>query len=410
MARDYNDDLFKDSTMTFGEHLEELRSSLFRAVLSLVVGFAVGLYFGDWVVKRIQDPLVAALEEYYKKSAVEKYKADLETRRAAGKVILPEEEDEKLFEQLIYKARLLPSEVYVSADAVLTALRAQRPDLHMGPPKSDEKPHEAPAANAEKAAAADDAKTADAAKPAGASATADAAKPARTAEEAAAEAELTKEKMLRLVLWHTIEDDERLRVKGLNAQEAFMIWIKAAFISGIVIASPLIFFFIWTFVAAGLYPHERKYVYVFLPFSLILFLAGAALAFFFVFEPVLAFFFSFNRMLGIEPDPRISEWLSFVLLMPLAFGVSFQLPLVMLFLERIGIFDLDAYLSKWRVAVLVIAILSMVLSPGGDPYSMMFMMVPLIVLYFGGIGLCKWLPSNRSPYDAVPERELENVK
>jgi sec-independent protein translocase protein TatC len=136
----------------------------------------------------------------------------------------------------------------------------------------------------------------------------------------------------------------------------------------------------------------------FLPFSLLLFLAGASLAFFFVFKPVLAFFFSFNRSLGIDPDPRISEWLSFVLMMPLGFGLAFQLPLVMLFLARIGIFDVEVYLAKWKIAVLGMAVASMVLSPGGDPYSMLMMLVPLIILYFGGVALCKWLPSKRNPY------------
>ena len=98
--------------------------------------------------------------------------------------------------------------------------------------------------------------------------------------------------------------------------------------------------------------------------------------------------------MGQELEPRISEWLGFVLLLPLGFGISFQLPLVMLFLERIHIFNVQVYLAKWRIAVLVMAITSMVLSPGGDPYSMMMMLVPLIGLYFGGIGLCKWLPNS----------------
>jgi sec-independent protein translocase protein TatC len=74
------------------------------------------------------------------------------------------------------------------------------------------------------------------------------------------------------------------------------------------------------------------------------------------------------------------------------------LPLVMLFLERIGIFNVEVYLAKWRIAVLVMAIASMVLSPGGDPYSMMMMLIPLVFLYFGGVALCKWLPAKRNPY------------
>src|SRR5262249_31489520 len=121
------------------------------------------------------------------------------------------------------------------------------------------------------------------------------------------------------------------------------------------------------------------------------FLAGAATAYIFVFEPVLSFLFSFNKSLGIEIDPRINEWMSFVLLLPLGFGVGFQLPLVMLFLERLGIFDIQMYREKWRISILVIFILSAVLTPA-DPYSLLLMACPLTLLYFCGILLCKWLP------------------
>jgi len=117
---------------------------------------------------------------------------------------------------------------------------------------------------------------------------------------------------------------------------------------------------------------------------------------------VLEFLFSFNRLMNIDPDPRISEWLGFVLFLPIGFGISFQLPLVMLFLERIGIFTVKAYLSSWRVAVLVIFVIAMFLTPA-DPTSMMLMAAPLTVLYFGGILLCTFLPKNRSPYDELDE-------
>ena len=115
-----------------------------------------------------------------------------------------------------------------------------------------------------------------------------------------------------------------------------------------------------------------------------------------MFTPVLRFFFGYNDEFGVALELRISEWLSFLLLMILGFGISFQLPLVMLFLERIGILSVQTYLAKWKIAVLVLAILSMVLSPGGDPTSMMLMLVPLVGLYFAGIALCKWLPSRRT--------------
>jgi sec-independent protein translocase protein TatC len=102
-------------------------------------------------------------------------------------------------------------------------------------------------------------------------------------------------------------------------------------------------------------------------------------------------------MMKIDPDPRISEWMSFVLLLPLGFGISFQLPLVMLIAERIGVVSVATYVDKWRIAVLAIFVIAMVLTPA-DPISMLLMAIPLTVLYFGGILMCKYLPKRRSPY------------
>ena len=154
---------------------------------------------------------------------------------------------------------------------------------------------------------------------------------------------------------------------------------------------------IWNFVAAGLYPNEKKYVHLYLPFSLGLFLAGAALCFYFVIPQVLEWLFSFNKTLKIDPDPRINEWIGFALFLPLGFGISFQLPLVMLLLNRIGLLSVELYLAKWRISILVIFIISMILTPA-DPVSMLFMAVPLTGLYFLGIGMCRWMPRGQNPF------------
>ena len=164
----------------------------------------------------------------------------------------------------------------------------------------------------------------------------------------------------------------KVRFQVLNAQEAFMIWMKAALMTGLVIASPYLFFQIWIFVAAGLYPHEKNYVYLYLPISLLLFFGGASLAFVFVFDPVLDFLFTFNKGMNADFDPRIGEWLGFVLILPLGFGISFQLPLVMLFLNRIGLVSIETYIKQWRIAILTIFVVAMVLTPA-DPISMLLM-------------------------------------
>ena len=213
--------------------------------------------------------------------------------------------------------------------------------------------------------------------------------------------QFSREDLIHLRVYESLEDDSRLKLINLGTHEPFMVYMKASLVVGAMVASPLIFFFIWEFIAAGLHGHERKHIYVYLPISLGLFFAGAALAFFVVFDFVLDFLFWFNQQMGITPTPRISDWMSFVLLLPLGFGISFQLPLVMLFLERIGIFTVQTYIEKWRIAVLVISILSMFLTPA-DPGSMLLMGVPLVGLYFGGILLCRYMPGHAAAKRGEP--------
>ena len=199
-----------------------------------------------------------------------------------------------------------------------------------------------------------------------------------------------------ITMWVPLSNEPQ----SLAPTDGFFIWLKAGIVTGLLVSLPAILWFLWTFVAAGLYPHEQKYVYIFLPISLLLFFAGVFLAFFFVFAPVLDFLFSFNKAMGIAPQMRINDWLSFVMFLPLGFGIAFQLPLVMLFANRIGVVSIEAYIDKWRIAVMGICVLSMILTPS-DPISMVLMAVPLTVLYFLGIGMCKWMPTPKkeNPFD-----------
>jgi sec-independent protein translocase protein TatC len=350
MKRDYDDDLFKDTTMTFGEHLEELRTCLFRALLGLMVGFGIGLYLSNTVVGFIKHPLEDALGNYYTSGAVREYTKLAAIWEAEGRQ-LPytlQQIEEAVDRGLIFEVRYVHEPTAGSAVAAVPVSAA-----------ATDEPSDA----------------------------GDGGSPADGASQQAP----LDEQLKPLLLWQRVEDDNRISIRTLSAQEAFTIWIKAGFITGFVLASPWMFYQIWTFVAAGLYPHEKKYVHVFLPFSIGLFLTGAAVAYFFVFQFVLKFLLDFNVWLGLDPDPRISEWLSFVLFLPLGFGLGFQLPLVMLFLERIGIFDVPAYWEKWKIAVMAIVILAAVLTPA-DPYSMLLLGGPMVLLYFLGIALCTWWP------------------
>ena len=335
--------------MTFGQHLEELRGCLFKSLVGLLIGFAIGLSVGSYVVAFIQRPLAQALNHYFQREAIDRVDGELEKLKRSGRALpfTPEQVEDR-----VLKKNLLEEEVYIDPAELIQQLKIAYPEQFKGVQLPPQTP--------------------------------------RLGEE-------TDEKLIRLFLWHRGEDDPRMRIKSLNAQEPFSVYVKASLLVGVLLSSPWLFYQIWHFVAAGLYPHERRYVHMYLPFSLGLFLTGAALAFFVVFEPVLNFLLGFNRSLGIDPDPRINEWLGFVLLLPVGFGIGFQLPLVMLFLERIGVFTVRNYLAYWRVAILVIFVLAAILAPP-DPYSMLLMAFPLTLLYFGGILLCKLLPRKPNPF------------
>jgi sec-independent protein translocase protein TatC len=357
MKQKYDDDLFKDTTMTFGEHLDELRVALFKAVLGLMVGCIVGFFLADYTVALILRPLEGALGTYYANASVEAYDA-WANKLADAK--LPNPYTKEQINQLVFNDHMLFDIMYVDPRQALDEVLRSKPQW----PKTLSQA----AANANR-------------------------EPAPITEPEASPNIM--QRLAPILLFHPAKEDERIQAKSFSFPETFGIWLKASLVVGMIISSPWVFYQIWSFVAAGLYPHEKKYIHVFLPFSLALFLLGAATAYLLVFQPVLNFLLTFNKSLGIGTDPRISEWLGFVLLLPLGFGIGFQLPLVMLFLERIGIFGIRAYIEKWRIAVLVIFIISAVLTPA-DPYSILFMAVPLVLLYFGGILLCRFLPNRRA--------------
>lgn len=358
MAKHPQEDLFEGTTMTFGDHLEELRVSLTRALIGLTLGSIVGLIFANHVVSIIQKPLIEALGRHYAELAEDKLKGLY---------------GNKLDEQMMRFAKdsaFVFDEVYLERE--LLARLNDRPASDTGSGNETD--------------------------------------PVNTAAPASSSGDSNNYKKMEMLLAEKLPSPQpdmikirvwrpaKARLTSLSPHESFMIWVKAGIVAGLLLSSPYVFYQIWIFVAAGLYPHEKKYVHLYLPFSLILFLSGAALAFFFVFGPVLSFLFSFSRLLNIEPDLRISEVISFVLFLPLGFGIAFQLPLVMLFIHRIGLISIETYIEKWRVAILVIFVIAMLLTPS-DPWSMLLLAVPLTGLYGLGLALCKWMPRGKNPFN-----------
>ncbi len=309
-------------TMSFGEHLEELRVRLILALAGLMIGvlivFIPPLDLGKRVMERMEAPAKNALTDFYASEYAKKREA-----AEAQKAISPE------------------VRAQIPASAFVAALRDLVPDLKL------------PAAEAL--------------------------------------GDRTIDLPMRYHMSGMIGVTEKSAYQidnsliSLGPLETITIYFLVCLVAGLVLASPWVFYQIWAFIAAGLFKHERHYVMRFLPVSLGLFITGVVLCFAFVLPLTLAFLLDFNIWLGVAPTLRLSEWMSFATLLPLVFGVAFQTPLVMLFLERIGIFTVDDYRSKRRIAMLMIAIGAAVLTPGQDPISMTLLMLPMILLYETGI-------------------------
>jgi sec-independent protein translocase protein TatC len=175
----------------------------------------------------------------------------------------------------------------------------------------------------------------------------------------------------------------------MSITEAFMVYFKVCLYCGVIISSPWVFYQLWSFVAAGLYPHERSLVRYYLPFSVGLFLAGVAVCELLAMRNMVGFLLGFNEMLDLNPDLRLNEWLSFALFVPLAFGVAFQTPVVMIFINRLGIVSASWYRRNRRMAYMGLAVFAAMITAGPDPMVMMMLAAPMWLLYEIGILLCR---------------------
>jgi len=189
------------------------------------------------------------------------------------------------------------------------------------------------------------------------------------------------------------------RLQTLAPADGFISYIKIGFISGLIVSSPWVFYHLWMFVAAGLYAHEKKYVYLAAPFSAILFVCGA-LFFMLVVAPLtLGFLIRFNdKMLGVSSRFTFQHYISFVTHLMLVFGIAFQTPTAIFFLNRTGLVSLGALTRSRKYVILLIVIVAAMVTPP-DVVSQVTLAVPLYVLFEIGI-LLSYLASRKNRDDS----------
>lgn len=165
-----------------------------------------------------------------------------------------------------------------------------------------------------------------------------------------------------------------------HPMDKFMAHLKIAIFSGVICAAPFWLYQIWKFVAPGLYQKEKKYAANFILSGTVLFLVGVSFCYFLVLPAAFEFLFNFGSSVD-KPMITISEYLEFVVQMSIMFGISFELPLVLVMLGLTGLVSAQFLRKQRRVSWLVLAFVSAVLTPTPDALSMFMMLIPMIFLF-----------------------------
>ncbi|ASM37290.1 twin-arginine translocase subunit TatC [Campylobacter sputorum] len=193
-----------------------------------------------------------------------------------------------------------------------------------------------------------------------------------------------------------------------QVQEPFFTAMKVSFFAGLVVSMPIIFWQFWLFVSPGLYDNEKKYVLPFVFFATFFFIAGASFCYYVVIPIGFKFLINFGGQL-FTALPSIGEYVGFFTKLIVAFGISFELPVVTFFLAKIGLVDYKALLGFFRYAIIIIFVFAAIVTPP-DVISQILMALPLVLLYALSILVVKWTCKTTQNETADDEqKDCENL-
>jgi len=308
----------EDSTMSLGDHLEELRFRLIRALVGLGLGLIIGLILGRTIISFMQGPYNDATAKFLF-SAEPEFQSDLDNGIIS----------EGLRQAFKDNRASLSPDVTVSKSLVIW--KGKRWLI------TD-----------------------------------------------------NKDKYNKDKYWVKKEKDKLNTYRLIPLQiiavaAGFVSYVKIALVTGLVLSSPWVFYQLWMFIAAGLYPHEKKYVYLAVPFTVVLFVTGAFFFILVVAPITLKFLVAFNeRILDVRSQFTFQHYISFVSQLMLVFGIAFQTPIAIFFLNKTGLVSVQALRRSRKYVLLLIVIVAALATPP-DVVSQITLAIPLYVLFELGI-------------------------
>jgi sec-independent protein translocase protein TatC len=195
------------------------------------------------------------------------------------------------------------------------------------------------------------------------------------------------------------DDEEGRRLIFTALQETFLTYLKVSFFAAFFFTSPFILIQIWKFIAPGLYANEKSAIMPYLVLTPMLFILGGVLVYYLIMPLAIKFFLSFessgiNTGLPIQLEAKVSEYLSLIMKLIFAFGLSFQLPIILSLLARIGMVD-SKFLKKRRKYVIVIIFVAAAILTPPDPITQIGLAIPLLILYELSIFLVKIIENKK---------------
>jgi len=193
-----------------------------------------------------------------------------------------------------------------------------------------------------------------------------------------------------LVTAPSSEVDNRGNLKLMSAlkpTETFMLSMKLSFFAGIVVSFPLLLMYILQFVLPGLHNNEKRVMWPSMLIGFGLFIAGVCFAYFVVLPRALDFFYNWSGKLGVSNDWRIGEYITFATQFTLLFGLSFELPVIVMVLVKLGLLSYETMSNTRSYAILAIFVIAALITPTPDAMTLILMALPMVILY----ELCIWL-------------------